>query len=173
MTARVCAHCGGSMKGKKSNAVTCSIACNHARLAARRKAEKWEGVDPNRGCETCGVGMKGRRPHAKFCSRSCKTKASESRRIVDGRDKLKQHARRAKVRYGSVCTTDIDRLRARQRGYCFYCSKKMKVEHLEHVIPLSRGGKHSLGNIVLACSHCNHRKSDKFVMEWRTGKKRR
>ena len=37
----------------------------------------------------------------------------------------------------------------------------------EHVIPLIRGGRHSAGNILPACSACNNAKLGKTVMEWR------
>lgn len=76
---RVCLWCGGEMLGKKASALTCSVDCNHARLAARRKAEKWVGVDPERVCEQCGQSMKSKRPHARFCSRVCKAAAAQDR----------------------------------------------------------------------------------------------
>ena len=34
------------------------------------------------------------------------------------------------------------------------------------MIPISRGGKHCLSNIVLACSRCNSRKYTKTLVEW-------
>jgi 5-methylcytosine-specific restriction endonuclease McrA len=54
------------------------------------------------------------------------------------------------------------------RQPCFYCNAESS--HLDHVIPISRGGVHSVGNIVPACSACNLSKSDRFVMEWRIEK---
>lgn len=40
---------------------------------------------------------------------------------------------------------------------CFYCLLKKKLT-VDHYIPLSRGGKHCLKNIVPACLNCNCRK---------------
>lgn len=37
----------------------------------------------------------------------------------------------------------------------------------EHVIPVSRGGKHVCENIVAACGSCNSSKNDKLIYEWR------
>lgn len=37
----------------------------------------------------------------------------------------------------------------------------------EHVIPISRGGRHSAGNILPACAKCNADKKAKLLSEWR------
>jgi 5-methylcytosine-specific restriction endonuclease McrA len=55
------------------------------------------------------------------------------------------------------------------RNACAYCSSKSELT-VDHVIPLARGGRHAIGNIVPACRSCNSRKSARFVMEWRLGK---
>lgn len=41
---------------------------------------------------------------------------------------------------------------------CAYCGCTPAVLHQEHVVPLSRGGNHTLSNIVPACGSCNARK---------------
>jgi hypothetical protein len=56
---------------------------------------------------------------------------------------------------------------------CTYCKRTGDAArdpdghrwHLDHVIPRSRGGK-SKNNLVVACAHCNHRKSDKPVEDF-------
>jgi 5-methylcytosine-specific restriction endonuclease McrA len=93
--ARACAWCGGSMEGKRSSALACSVACNNARLNARRVAAKWDGVDAGRPCENCGVAMVGKRPHARYCSRKCKTAASDVRRRESGAARERDRARYA------------------------------------------------------------------------------
>lgn len=50
-------------------------------------------------------------------------------------------------------------------GHCHYCDKEAKLT-LDHVIPLSKGGKHSANNVVPACKHCNSSKRDKTLEEW-------
>lgn len=67
------------MEGRKASAAACSVSCNHQILAARRKAAKWEGVDPDRPCLHCEKPLTGKRPHAQFCDRACKGKAAEKR----------------------------------------------------------------------------------------------
>lgn len=54
---------------------------------------------------------------------------------------------------------------AEHNGHCHYCSKKAKLT-LDHVIPLSKGGKHSKDNVVPACGHCNSSKGAKTQEQW-------
>lgn len=61
-----------------------------------------------------------------------------------------------------VTAKDIRRLLQKP---CVYCGAKS--EHIDHVIPLSKGGRHSVGNLVASCASCNLSKSNKFVMEWK------
>lgn len=47
--------------------------------------------------------------------------------------------------------------------HCKYCRKFLTLETstADHVIPRSKGGKHDLSNVVLACPECNQKKADK------------
>jgi len=38
---------------------------------------------------------------------------------------------------------------------------------MDHVVPLIRGGRHSVGNIIPACRSCNSSKGGKFIIEWK------
>lgn len=67
------------------------------------------------------------------------------------------------------CACDVpknifDILLKKQRGICVYCSKslhRVRAE-IDHIIPISRGGKHLKKNLQLLCSKCNRRKSAKM-----------
>jgi 5-methylcytosine-specific restriction endonuclease McrA len=61
--------------------------------------------------------------------------------------------------------TDLDAMRAAQKNKCWYCSDILKNFHIEHRIPVSRGGPHELANIVLSCAPCNLRKGAKMPWE--------
>lgn len=50
---------------------------------------------------------------------------------------------------------------------CVYCGVAGVPLELDHVIPKSRGGEHSLENLVAACKPCNSSKGAKTVEEWR------
>jgi 5-methylcytosine-specific restriction endonuclease McrA len=45
-------------------------------------------------------------------------------------------------------------------GVCHYCGAKVGAEALtlDHVIPLSRGGRTTKGNCVACCKNCNNEK---------------
>jgi len=55
-----------------------------------------------------------------------------------------------------------------QREVCHYCRRKVGREQLtmDHVVPLSRGGKSKKGNIVPACKECNSKKKYLLPIEW-------
>ena len=46
---------------------------------------------------------------------------------------------------------------------CAYCARR--ADTIDHVIPRSRGGKHSWENCVAACRTCNSRKADRLIEE--------
>jgi 5-methylcytosine-specific restriction endonuclease McrA len=52
----------------------------------------------------------------------------------------------------------------RDRHSCQYCGTNKDLT-LDHVIPRSRGGRHSWDNVVTACSKCNSRKSNRTLFE--------
>lgn len=49
---------------------------------------------------------------------------------------------------------------------CAYCDSGDRLTK-DHVVPLSRGGSNSIGNIVPACLSCNSSKRDRLLIEWR------
>jgi 5-methylcytosine-specific restriction endonuclease McrA len=53
---------------------------------------------------------------------------------------------------------------------CFFCSNK--ADTIDHVIPLSRGGTHGIGNLLPACRSCNSSKSSRLIMEWKMSESR-
>lgn len=72
-----------------------------------------------------------------------------------------KHARRAKESLGATWK-DVQAWKLSQDKVCYWCGESCLNEyHVDHYIPLSKGGDHSLENIVIACPRCNLRKSDK------------
>lgn len=49
---------------------------------------------------------------------------------------------------------------------CNFCGTTEDIT-LDHVIPLARGGRHSIGNLQPLCGTCNKRKNSKLMSEWR------
>ena len=48
---------------------------------------------------------------------------------------------------------------------CAYCGAEGEL-HVDHVIPLSRGGTNWPANLRPACPSCNRRKGNKLLSEW-------
>ena len=53
------------------------------------------------------------------------------------------------------------------RNVCFYCKNIFEFNELtvDHIIPLSRGGKSTKGNLVPCCKKCNNKKRDYIPVE--------
>ena len=45
-----------------------------------------------------------------------------------------------------------------------------KNQSIDHIVPLSRGGTHSIGNLMTLCRSCNSSKNARTLIEWRQGK---
>jgi 5-methylcytosine-specific restriction endonuclease McrA len=55
----------------------------------------------------------------------------------------------------------------RQRGKCHWCGEKVgRFYHVDHVVPLSKGGSNGPENLVIACAFCNISKHDRLPHEW-------
>jgi len=54
------------------------------------------------------------------------------------------------------------------RGACYYCGRSVPPSELtmDHIVPLSRGGKTTKGNVVPACKECNTKKHRLVPVEW-------
>ena len=83
-------------------------------------------------------------------------------------EKAKNHCRirRARKRNAIIEVFTTDQLIEKYGNKCFYCITG-NFEHLDHYIPLSKGGSHTLENVRPACQKCNNKKynklPDKFV----------
>jgi 5-methylcytosine-specific restriction endonuclease McrA len=53
----------------------------------------------------------------------------------------------------------------RDHHTCQYCGTHARDLTLDHVIPRSKGGKHTWENLVSACRTCNHRKGGRTMEE--------
>jgi 5-methylcytosine-specific restriction endonuclease McrA len=62
-----------------------------------------------------------------------------------------------------------DQVLARDGSVCAYCHGETTSPHIDHVIPLSRGGSSELTNLVVACPRCNISKGDRTPEEWGGG----
>ena len=54
------------------------------------------------------------------------------------------------------------------KGICHYCGRTVAPKELtmDHVVPISRGGRSTKGNVVPCCKDCNTKKKMLLPMEW-------
>lgn len=75
--------------------------------------------------------------------------------------------RRAQKRGSAIGPVDRRSIVERDNSTCYLCGRKLtdREIHLDHVIPLARGGSHTADNLKVTCRPCNQRKSDKLLEE--------
>jgi len=82
--------------------------------------------------------------------------------VVDPRDSgRRRHARKLVNGMFVVTKKDIKAMLAKP---CYICGAQS--EHIDHIIPLVRGGRHGIGNMAGACARCNSRKGTKLLVEY-------
>ena len=79
--------------------------------------------------------------------------------------------RRKQCRAPGQCyaASDVKRLYVEQRGRCAEetCRASIKAAyHVDHIMPLSKGGPNAATNIQLLCPPCNYRKRDLDPADW-------
>jgi hypothetical protein len=79
---RRCRQCRGSMRGKRPQAVYCSVACRNQAYIARRREERqgdWGGPPYVLDCWECGRSFERqtlwKNRHVVFCSTRCRVRA--------------------------------------------------------------------------------------------------
>jgi 5-methylcytosine-specific restriction endonuclease McrA len=76
-----------------------------------------------------------------------------------------RNARRKAVTVGDPrCVKEFYRhVQTASRLRCYYCRRftKRSERHVDHIVPLTKGGAHAVGNLCCACATCNLKKGAK------------
>lgn len=188
----VCVQCAGPLpSGSRSNRTYCSRRCTNLAAYGQRDAgerlaahKAWrERTAPQRRarllaartqrfCAWCGLPLPidcGNR--RRFCDRRCSNKWSlhnsrESRYLA-----THQYRSRKRNEAFRVTVGDWRSLCERYRNRCAYCARREPLT-MDHIVPLIRGGRHAIGNLVPVCQSCNSSKRDALLIEWRFGRRR-
>lgn len=86
------------------------------------------------------------------------------------RNKQLRRARehRAETGDANIITKWEKSWRSKASVICYWCSSKAspKACHSDHVVPLSKGGAHEIGNLCISCATCNHKKGSIDLRIW-------
>lgn len=170
---RVCAHCGVDIAHKRSNAVYCSRACKNAACHVRLRQGSEAERERNRR-RYAKEAEKRRAAARRYYAENAERYRAYARewRANNPERRAEQHANRRARKYsnaGFIGLPDDEwqRLVKRYGGCCAYCGTRSDALHRDHVVPLSRGGRHAPANILPACQSCNSSKGALFLSEWR------
>lgn len=135
------------------------------REGSRQRTQDWRDSHPGANAEACRAYYAA---NAERLRERARRYYQEKRRVADKtpegllKDRMRKERRRAAMSGASSTLTTVEWLDI-CRAYgnlCAYCGQKLPLEQ-DHVIPLTRGGAHSKGNVVPACKPCNARKGNR------------
>lgn len=135
---------------------------DEARESKRRRAAALKALKEAEGLSDAALAERA----AREAERLAKSERLRAAAVITNR--LKQKRRRALKRgaAGGATEKDVLRLLRLQRGACAYCGDTGDL-HLDHKVPVSREGDHSLPNLQFLCAAHNLSKRDWTDAEYR------
>ena len=135
-------------------------------IASMRKARAEGRVTFHRGADNA-TWKGGRVECYKRRLASGAVKKSRKKYLATHPGKSREFTQRRKSRIiGKLPSGTVARLQQLQKNRCANCRKKLTKFHLDHIVPLAKGGLHASGNVQLLCPNCNSRKSAKDPIDF-------
>lgn len=137
------------------------VEANRDRVLASRK--KWQEENSER------YAARKQEYYLRTKERDKERKAEYKHRYVrENKEKVNNSTqrRRAKKKQNGVCLVTAKEIRRIYSSPCLYCGSTTQIS-VDHVVPIYRGGRHSIGNLAPACKLCNSSKGSKFLTEWK------
>jgi len=78
--------------------------------------------------------------------------------------RMTRRARKAQNGVFKVSNKELGKL---MNSPCVMCGSTQQIT-IDHIIPIARGGTHSVGNLQTLCKKCNSSKQDKVMTEWKS-----
>ncbi|MDD4019707.1 MAG: HNH endonuclease signature motif containing protein [Kiritimatiellae bacterium] len=173
---RTCPECGLAFETRFPNHTYCSRKCSYAgNLRSQRMKLAAVYVPKSFICKECGIEITTTYGDVRteFCCLSCANKFD--RRLEHKTDRHKKYLRNLKklrdeqLTKAFVENVDYDKIYKQSGGVCEICGLPVIYDKLadnnwsgtiDHIIPLSKGGKHALFNCQLAHRICNSLKNN-------------
>ena len=137
---------------------------NPAFKRSRRESQlKWRKDNPDKSKENCRKYYQGNR------ERELKRAKSKFQRFKNGGysdrrrlwDRVNCHKRRAATQCENPLTTkEWQQILAESNGCCVLCGVPQDIT-IDHIIPVTKGGKHTANNVQPLCRKCNSSKGAK------------
>jgi 5-methylcytosine-specific restriction endonuclease McrA len=140
------------------------------RTEANDRYRRWREANPERAHETARASQERYRAKNRAVLRDRRRRwhaANPERARELGR--AAERRRRTRLAGGEVLTVtaqDWTALCARYGNRCAYCGAPGPLQK-DHIIPITRGGRHAIGNLLPACKSCNTSKGNRLLSEWR------
>lgn len=147
----------------------------------QRFKDYWENPEKRReSTRKCNIkNRQKRRDYQKVYSVLNKEKIKAKQRlwVLNNPDKMKGYwakhgPKRKAILRGATADKKADKMcqvmKTSERCFCYYCRKDISnsQRHIDHVIPISRGGLHTSDNVCVSCPTCNISKHNKKISEW-------
>lgn len=81
--------------------------------------------------------------------------------------KNNKHRRRDLAKNSTITNNQLLELQQNAK-VCYWCNDPLKNKnvHIDHYVPLAKGGNHTLENLVISCQKCNAKKHTKDPIEF-------
>lgn len=156
---QICEYCGDRFIGDLGQLRYCSELCRQAILRIQAQKSQEKRLPHLIVCKRCGEPTPDHKCYCEFCKRQI-LKACRKRQKIRRRYRLRSTAMHRII---DVDQFILDAWRCQKCG-CQVDQKppftKDNFAHLDHIIPLSRGGQHIWSNVQTLCRRCNLEKSD-------------
>jgi 5-methylcytosine-specific restriction endonuclease McrA len=94
-------------------------------------------------------------------------------KLFPEKNRMRVHIRRSRERNNGIGNTKViekweKSWRKKKSVRCYWCGNKFRgaVCRTDHMMPVSKGGRHSIENLVISCNPCNARKYNSLLPEW-------